>query len=122
MAADALFALCVALNTWAIGHWMFPVLRRLSASLRREFERSRHYLRARPTRLRERALRGRSLRAAGRIAGILIALLLVALLFAPSIMFASVLRADALASLLSFEAGIGMFAGSLAWYRWRRRS
>ncbi|MDJ0778747.1 MAG: hypothetical protein QNJ85_12855 [Gammaproteobacteria bacterium] len=122
MAADALFALCVALNTWAIGYWMFPVLLRLSASLRRELERSRRYLRTRPTRLRERALRRRSLRAAGCIAGIMLALLLVALLYAPSVIFAGVLRADALASLFSIEAGIGMLAGSLAWYRWRRRS
>ncbi len=121
MAADALFALCVALNTWAIGHWMFPVIRRQAASLQQELERSRRYLRIRPTRLRESALQRRSLRAAGHIGGILLALLLVALLFAPSVIFAGT-RGDALASLLSIEAGIGMLAGSLAWYRWRRRS
>ncbi len=121
MAADALLALSVALNTWAIGHWMCPVLLRLAASLRRELERSRRYLRIRPTRLRERSLQRRSLRAAGQVTAILLALLLVVLLFAPSVIFAGT-RGDTLASLLSIEAGIGMLAGSLAWYRWRRRS
>ena len=121
MAADALFALCVALNTWAAGHWMAPVILRLAVSLRRELARSRRYLRIRPTRLRERALQRRSLRAAGRVAGIALALLLTMLLFAPSVIFASA-RGDPLATLLSIEAGIGMLAGSLAWYCWRRRT
>ena len=119
MAADALFALCVALNTWAVGYWMVPPIVRLTASLRRELARSRRYLRARPTLLRERALQRRSLRAAGRVAGLLLAVLLTTLLFAPTVMVAG-LRGEPLALLLSIEAGIGMLAGSLAWYRWRR--
>ena len=121
MTADTLFALCIALNTWAIGYWMFPGIGRRAASLQRELARSRPYLRARPTRLRERALRRRSLRAAAQVAGLIGTLLLAALLFAPSITFA-VIRADLASSLLSIEATLGMLAGTLAWYRWRRVS